>query len=295
MQMLIALDEDTDRSDDVRGHTMSTNAASTDNSSGALAGRVAVITGGASGIGRACANLFASEGASVVLGDLHLDKAVETAASIESNGGTAHAVLLDATDPTSCEELIQTAVDKYGRLDVVVAAAGKSHSGYVSGQSVEREAAGMLNQSLEDWQALLDVNLNGVMLTNQLAARVMIAAGNGGAIVNIASVAARIPLPNAVDYCVSKAGVEMLTKGFAMEMAPHNIRVNAIGPGFIETPMTARLQSDDEWSERMVAMTPLGRLGQAEEIANTALFLGSDQSSYFSGQTLFPAGGMFTG
>ncbi|MFT5531416.1 MAG: NAD(P)-dependent dehydrogenase (short-subunit alcohol dehydrogenase family) [Candidatus Poriferisodalaceae bacterium] len=268
------------------------NSASNAN---ALADKVAVITGGASGIGRACATRFAAEGATVVLGDINLEAAVAAAADIEAEGGTAHAIRLDASEPADNEAMIQAALDKYGRVDAVVAAAGLAHSGYVSGEQVARESRGLLDQSPDDWQRVMDVNLTGVMLVNQLAARAMIESGNGGTIVNIASAAAKVPLKGAVDYCVSKAGVWMLTKAFALEVADMGVRVNAIGPGFIETPMTAGMRSNDEGVKRMLAMTPMGRLGEATEIANTALFLSSSESSYITGQILFPSGGMFVG
>ncbi len=260
-----------------------------------LENKVAVVTGGASGIGRACALRFASEGASVVLGDINTELAAQTAADIEAAGGTAHAVHLDATSLADNAAMFQTAVDKYGRLDIMLAAAGLSHAGYVSGQVGEPRDRDLLTQSVEDWQRVLDVNLTGVMLANQQAARVMIEVGNGGSIVNIASVAAKVPLRGAADYCVSKAGVHMLTKAFALEAGEHGIRVNAIGPGFIETPMTQRMNDDPEGNAMMKAMTPLGRLGEPLEIANTALFLASDQASYITGQIIYPAGGMYVG
>ena len=260
-----------------------------------LQDRVAVITGGASGIGLASAERFAREGASVVIADLNEDRAVAAAADIESKGGTAHAVRADASSVADNESMIRTALEKYGRLDVVVAAAGMSHSGYVSGESNERANETMLDLDVADWQRVLDVNLTGVMLTNQVAARAMIEAGNGGSIVNISSVASRVPLPGFVDYCVSKAGVWMLTKTFAVEMTGFGIRVNAIGPGFVETPMTARGRQDPEGLQMMQSMTPMGRLGTPGEIADTALFLASDQSSYYTGQILFPCGGIFLG
>ncbi len=260
-----------------------------------LEGQVAVITGGASGIGRACAKRFADEGATVVLGDINLELAVATAADIESAGGTALAVALDAASVADNASMFQTAIDKYGRLDIVVAAAGLAHAGYVSGESTERSSSGLLDQSVEDWQRVMDVNLNGVMLADQHAARAMIELGNGGSIINIASAAAKVPLLGAVDYCVSKAGVWMLTKAFALEMAEHDIRVNAIGPGFIETPMTARMSETDEGKQAMLARTPMGRLGEPEEIASTASFLASADASYVTGQIIFPAGGMFVG
>lgn len=262
---------------------------------GRLDERVAVITGGASGIGRACAERFAAEGAAVVLGDINLDRAVEVAAAIEGAGGTAHAVHLDAASVSDNASMFQTAVAKYGRIDAVVAAAGLAHAGYVSGEANQKAASSLLDQSLADWQRVMDVNLNGVMLANQAAARAMIDAGGRGSIVNIASAAAKVPLHGAVDYCVSKAGVWMLTKAFALEMADHGIRVNAIGPGFVETPMTAPRAGTEDGNAAMVAMTPMGRLGEPAEIASTALFLVSDDSSYLTGQIVFPAGGMFVG
>lgn len=262
---------------------------------GRLADKVAVITGGASGIGRACASRFAAEGASVVLADINIELAVAAAADIESGGGTTHAVHLDASSVTDNASMFQAALDKYGRLDVMVAAAGLAHAGYVSGESNEKVGSSLLEQSLEDWQRVMDVNLNGVMLANQHAARAMLEAGNGGAIINIASAAAKVPLNGAVDYCVSKAGVWMLTKAFALEMADHGVRVNAIGPGFIETPMTARMADTEDGRSGMLAMTPMGRLGIPDEIASTALFLASGDSSYVTGQIVFPSGGMFVG
>jgi len=261
----------------------------------ALRDKVAVITGGASGIGRSCARRFAAEGARVVLGDINVEAAVEAAAEIESAGGTAYAVRLDAAAPADNVAMIQAALDKYGRVDAVVAAAGLSHAGYVSGEKNARATTGLLDQSVEDWQRVMDVNLTGVMLVNQAAAKAMIDGGIQGTIVNIASVAAKVPLRGGVDYCVSKAGVWMLTKAFALEMADYGIRVNAIGPGFIETPMTARMGADTDGEAWMRSMTPMDRLGTTDEIASTALFLSTDQSSYTTGQILFPAGGMFAG
>lgn len=261
-----------------------------------LEGKVAVITGGASGIGKACATRFAEEGAEIVISDIGAERLENAAEEIRaSTNGRVKWVAADVCFEEQISELMQAAVDEFGRIDCVVAAAGVSGAHYVSGGDNESLDHGLIDQPLADWNRVLQINLTGVMLTNKLAARHMIANGNPGSIVNIASTAARVALPGAVDYCVSKAGVAMLTHAFAMEMLEHNIRVNAIGPGFIETPMTQGLQDDAEGAEMMVNMTPMGRLGTPLEMANTALYLACDESSYTTGATLYPNGGMYVG
>ena len=263
---------------------------------GRLEGKVAVITGGASGIGKACALRFAEEGAEIVISDIGAQRLETAAEEIRSaTNGRVIYVEADVCFEEQIAALMQQAVDELGHIDCVVAAAGVSGAQYVSGADNESLDHGLLDQPLEDWNRVLQINLTGVMLTNKLAARHMVANGNPGAIVNIASSAARVALPGAVDYCVSKAGVAMLTHAFAMEMIEHNIRVNAIGPGFIETPMTQGMQDDPEGREMMVGMTPMGRLGTPLEMANTALYLACDESSYTTGATLYPNGGLFIG
>ena len=206
---------------------------------------------------------------------------------------------MNVTDESSQQALFDDVVRRYGQLDIVVAAAGISSAGYVSGEvsapAEDPEDNFLFNKPIADWQRVLDVNLTGVAITDRLAARHMLALGTSGSIINIASIAGKRPLPGAADYCVSKAGVIMLTTVFATELATKNIRVNAIGPGFIETPMTASIRQSPEWVQTVMQMTPMQRFGQAHEIANTALFLASDESSYVSGQTLYPSGGMYTG
>lgn len=264
-----------------------------------LDGKLAVITGGISGLGRATAERFAKEGARVVIADIHAEKG-ETAAQEMSAGGAAiEFIAVNVSDEDNQQALFDDVVRRYGQLDVVVAAAGISSAGYVSGEvatpAEDPEQNFLYNKPIADWQRVLDVNLTGVAITDQLAARYMLALGCKGSIINIASIAGKRPLPGAADYCVSKAGVIMLTNVFATELATKNIRVNAIGPGFIETPMTASIRQSPEWVETVMQMTPMQRFGQAHEIANTALFLASDESSYVTGQTLFPSGGMHTG
>ena len=270
-----------------------------DSGTGRVAGKVIVITGGASGIGLACAKRLAAEGASLVLADLFVDRGE---AAVEVIQGISSAkVQFVKTDVTSEEEQIslgQATIEEFGRVDGVVAAAGISNANYFEERDYESrdpDAGHVINKATSDWQKVLDVNLTGVMLTNKVMAKLMVESGTPGSIVNIASVAAKRPLLGAADYCVSKAGVAMLTQVLAAEMSQLNVRVNAIGPGFIETPMTQNIRADNEGNMMVMSMTPMGRYGLPVEIANTALFLLSDESSYFSGQTLFPAGGMYTG
>ena len=261
---------------------------------GRLEDKVAVITGGASGIGLACAKRFAEEGANVFISDIGATRLSEAAEEIrKTTNGKIGFAEADVCFEEQISALMQQAIDEFGHIDTVVASAGVSGANYVSGANNEAFDHPLVEQKLEDWNRVLQINLTGVMLTNKLAARHMIAAGNGGSIVNIASTAARVALPNAADYCVSKAGVAMLTNVFAMEMLEHNIRVNAIGPGFIETPMTQVLSDDDEGIQLMTGMTPMGRLGTTLEMANTALYLACDESSYTTGTTIYPNGGMF--
>lgn len=267
---------------------------------GRLEDRVAVVTGGASGIGRACAVRLAQEGADIVVADLKPD-AKETVTEIEALGRRAIFVQTDTSREQDCQGLASAAVEELGKIDGLVAAAGISHAHYVSGEEQELDrsrdpqAGYIVSKPLADWEKVLAVNLTGVMLSDRAVIRRMIELGTRGSVVNIASGAAKLPFAGAADYCVSKAGVWMLTKTLALEVAAHGIRVNAIGPGFIETPMTAAMRSDPERRDQILRGTPLGRLGQPEDIANTALFLLSDESSYFTGQILHPDGGIFTG
>ncbi len=267
-------------------------------SEGRLSGKVALITGGASGIGHACAVRYAEEGADVVIADRDAGRGQAVVEGLRSTANSrAVFVEVDVTDEASVEALVDGAMAEFGRIDTVLAGAGVSGAHYVSGepQSEDVPARDLLSVPVADWQRVLDINLTGVMLTDRLVARTMIEGQVRGSIVNIASTAARIALPGAADYCVSKAGVVMLTQVLALELLEHGIRVNAIGPGFIETPMTQAMQDNPESRDMMIGMTPMGRLGTPREIANTALYLACDESSYTTGHTLYPNGGMFVG
>jgi 3-oxoacyl-[acyl-carrier protein] reductase len=266
---------------------------------GRLDGKVALVTGGGNGIGKACCERFAEEGAAVVVADVIDAAAAAVAAPL---GSRAVAVHLDATSAAANETAAQLAVDTFGHLDVLVTAAGISHAGYRSGDlTAEREllaTRGMvdprdqfLDTAIEEWEEVIGVNLTGTLLAVQAAARRMIA---GASIVTIASIAAKHPEAGPVAYSVSKAGVWMLTKQAARLLGPSGIRVNAIGPGFIETNMTAILREIPEVEQMITTTLPLRRIGTPREVANTALFLASDESSYFAGEILHPDGGFVT-
>lgn len=274
---------------------------------GRLAEKVALVTGGGNGIGRACCVRFAEEGARVVAADLLDDGAAETVALVERAGGAATAARLDAADRDSNERAAQLAMDRYGRLDVLVTAAGISHAGYRSGDRaaelamaartaglLEDPAGGFLDADIEEWQKVLDVNLTGTLLAVMAAARRMVEQGEGGSVITIASIAAKHPEAGPLGYAVSKAGVWMLTKHVARSLSPAGIRVNAIGPGFVQTNMTRLIDELEPVRDRLLSTIPMRRLGLAREIANAALFLASDEASYFTGEILHPDGGFYT-
>ena len=261
-----------------------------------LEGKVSIVTGAASGIGRACAVRFASEGASVVAADLH-PAGEATAEEIRSAGGHAVFHRCDVSSRQDCEATVALAAHHFGGIDVLLHAAGILHARYVSGDDAtgqrDREGGDVIRKPVEHWDKVLAVNLTGTMLMNRAVAGHMVERCRGGSIVNIASAAASIPLAGSADYCVSKAGVWMLTKVLALELAPYSIRVNAIGPGAIATPMIAATLADDARKRRAEQDTPLGRLGDPDDIANAALFLSSSEASFITGEILFPTGGRF--
>ena len=264
--------------------------------------RVALVTGGASGMGRETSLRLAREGAAVVVAGLADDeRGPETVAMIEAEGGRALYVGADVAREADCDAMAQATLDQFGRLDYCVAAAGILHARYVSGeiapedQNPDRSAGHLTNKPLEFWERVLAVNLTGVMLTNRAVAKRLIAQGEGGAIVNISSGAAKIPMRGSAEYSVSKAGVWMLTRCLALELAPHKIRVNTVAPGVIDTPMALAVSSDESRRQQLERTIPLGRLGEAEDIAEASLFLLSAQSDYMTGQIIHPDGGLFVG
>ncbi len=269
-----------------------------------LQDKVAVVTGAASGLGKATAIRFAEEGADIAVADINAARAAETVRAVEALGRRAFYQETDTAQEDACEALAQATVDRFGRLDIVFTAAGLAHAHYVSREGHEEapipwpevwEMGFLVNKPLKDWERVLSVNLTGVMLTSRACARRMIACGNGGSIVHVSSVGATLPFKGIADYAVSKAGVWMLTKVLAQELAQHEIRVNAVGPGFIETPMNAAVRSSEAGANWMLDMMAIRRFGQPADIANAALFLASDESAYVTGEILYVDAGIFTG
>ena len=267
--------------------------------------KVAVITGGANGLGRATALRFVQEKAKgIVVADMLEEAGLETVQLLKDAGGKAVYVSLDAVNRRENQSMIEAALTEFGSVDVLVTAAGITHQDYLSGdkeaevkmaikraQEIENPAQGFIDGSLEEWQKVIDVNLTGTYFALQAAAAAMIEQGKGGSIITLASIAAKHPDAGPTPYVVSKAGVWMLTK----KAAPENIRVNAIGPGFIETHMTTIFEiAPPERVEETLKSVPMGRRGLPIEVANTALFLASDESSYMTGEILHPDGGYFT-
>jgi NAD(P)-dependent dehydrogenase (short-subunit alcohol dehydrogenase family) len=273
---------------------------------GRLDGKVAVITGGGNGIGRASAVRFAREGAKVVVADLLEPGRVETVAMITADGGEAVHIGVDVTNRLDNAAMAKLAVDTYGAIDVVLTAAGITHSNYVSGdkgaevkwaieraENAEAPVQEVVDLDLADFQKVMSVNLDGTFLSIQACLPAMSDAG--GSIITIASIAAKHPDAGPLPYVTSKAAVWMLTKKLARMLAPAKIRVNAIGPGFIDTHMTSVIEMlPEDRIERFFENIPMGRKGVPDEIANTALFLASDEASYFTGEILHPDGGFFT-
>ncbi len=244
-----------------------------------LKDQVAVVTGAASGIGLACARRFAAEGASVVLADVNTAAGEEAAEALQASGADALFVTCDVGDKAQVDALIDSAVAAFGGLDCVVANAGIVH------------ACDFLELEEADFDRVLRVNLKGVFLTGQAAARQMVAQGKGGAIVNMSSVNAVMTIPSITPYVVAKGGVNQLTKVMSLALADKGIRVNAIGPGSIMTDMVKSVNDNPEAMRAVLSRTPMGRIGDPEEVASVALFLVTEDSSYITGQTIYPDGG----
>lgn len=248
---------------------------------GTLEGKVVVITGAATGIGRASAELMAREGASIVIGDVNEIDAAETTKLINEKGGEAIFVKTNVSDESDVENLVNIVVEKYGRLDCAFNNAGIE--GALAPTSDHREA---------DWNKVIDINLKGVFLCMKHQIRAMLGTG-GGCVVNTASALGKVACPNMPAYVASKHGVIGVTRAAALEYSRHGVRINAIAPGVIETPMMRDRVFDQapEAEEALLAMHPIGRFGRPEEIAEAVRWLCSDAATFVTGEVLSVDGG----
>jgi glucose 1-dehydrogenase len=245
-----------------------------------LTGKCAVVTGAANGIGLACARRLAADGAAVALADVNAELGEAAAKRLRDEGARAIFVATDVTERSAIEALVERAVAEYGRLDIMLNNAGVALN------------ASVLEMSDEIFDKVLSTNLRSAFIGTQLAARQMVASGRGGVIINMSSVNALLAIPGLAAYACSKGALNQLTKVAAIELAPHNIRVVAIGPGTILTDLAKQaVMGDDTARRKILARTPIGRAGEPEEVASVASFLASDDASYITGQTIYPDGG----
>jgi NAD(P)-dependent dehydrogenase (short-subunit alcohol dehydrogenase family) len=249
-----------------------------------LDNKVALITGGTTGIGRDTAILFAKEGAKVVFSGRREVEGNETLDLVRAEGGDGLFVKSDASKSADVESLVQKTVEKFGRLDVAFNNAG-----------VEGKWVPLVEQTEENWDQVHGINLKGVWLSMKYEIRQMLKQGCGGAVVNMSSVAGLIGAAGAGVYVASKHGVMGLTKSAAIEYATHGIRVNAVCPAVIETPMAERAFGEPAVNKRMVSLHPLGRFGKPIEVAKAVLWLCSDKSSFTTGQYIGIDGGLLIG
>lgn len=257
-----------------------------------LVGKVAIVTGGAQGMGRAISLRYAAEGASVVIADRNLEGAETVAQEIVSGDGKAAAVSVDVRDQAQVQDMIDTAVERFGGLDILVNNAGVG------------KIIPFLETTAEDWDFIFDINCKGLLWCSQAAARHMIAQDRGGKIVNLASQAGRRGEALVLAYCASKACVINMTQSMALALAPHKINVNGIAPGIVDTPFWdevdrqfAKLLNMEigEPKRTFTKQIPLGRIEQPEDVAGAAVFLASSDSDYITQQTVNVDGGNWPG
>jgi NAD(P)-dependent dehydrogenase (short-subunit alcohol dehydrogenase family) len=246
-------------------------------------GSVALITGASSGIGRATAEAFAAEGASLVLAARRQNELDSIVAEIEAQGGSATAIKTDVSVATDVERMVAHATETFGRLDFAVNNAG-----------IEGQLAGITDLTEDQWDRVLDINLKGPFLCVKHEAMAILDGGHGGAIVNVGSVNSFLGFPTGSAYVTSKHGLLGLTTSVSAELAPQGIRVNLVCPGFIDTPMHHRARQilgDEIYDQALLPNVHLRRVGRPEEIAQSIVFLCSDEASYITGTTLTPDGG----
>ena len=242
-----------------------------------LKDRVALVTGGARGIGREIAMLFAREGANIALCDVNAEVLAITQKEIEALGRKALTGVVDVTKSDQVDSFVQKTLDKFGKLDILVNNAGITKDGL------------LVRMSESDWDAVIAVNLKGAFNCTKAVSKIMMKQRDGR-IVNMASIIGIMGNAGQANYAASKGGLIAFTKSVAKELASRNVRANAIAPGFIQTDMTAKLS--DEVKSEMLKFVPLGKLGTVQDVANLALFLAGDDSSYITGQAIQVDGGM---
>ncbi len=274
-----------------------------------LEGRVALITGAGSGIGRAIALLFAAEGARVIANDVNAESAQKTVSEMGAAKEKARAIRADVSDSGQVRAMFSEVASHFGTLDVLVNNAGISEAGPSRRDEINRKGEAQLaermtggdvqthwditqNMADEEWLTVLGVHLNGTFFCTREALKLM-SKKNRGSIINMSSVAALRGIPIAPHYGAAKGGILSLTRSLALEVSSRNIRVNAICPGWIDTPMTQDFSPMMKMA--LASQIPLSRFGRPEDVAATAVFLASDDSSYFTGQWLSPNGGLFIG
>ena len=243
----------------------------------ALEGKLALITGGARGIGKEIAMLFANEGANIAICDVNLEEAQKTAKEIENLGRQSLAFKADVTSSSQVQDMTDKILDKFNKIDILINNAGITKDNL------------LLRMSEEDWDKVIAVNLKGTFVCTKIVSRAMLKQ-RFGRIVNLASIIGIMGNAGQANYAASKAGIIGLTKSVAKELASRNICVNAIAPGFIMTDMTAKLP--EEVQKKMLSVIPLARFGEAKDVADLALFLSSEGSSYITGQVIQVDGGM---
>lgn len=246
-----------------------------------LAGRVCVVTGGGSGIGAGSARELAALGASVAVLDRDHKAAAVVAAEIERTGGCAIAIAADVSDGQAVASAANQLLRALGGCQVLV-----------NNAALVGYGGPLMDADMTQWERMLAVNLTGALLCTRAFGRQMIAAGNGGSIVNVASICGHIPLPHGVAYSVGKAGLMMLTRQLAVELAPHRIRCNSVSPGLVRTPATELAYADAGTREARNQMVPTGRVADSTDLANVIAFLASDRAGYVNGQDILVDGAL---